>query len=89
LVITENGEYSRPSLLISRDLQAEVSLKRGISLSGVVYEKLIYAIIGVIQLISGPHLIVANSVVELGQVDGHSVYSIKAVDIIPGIQKSG
>lgn len=60
IILSENLEYSRPSLTISRNATPEVSLTKNISLTGTVYEKLIYGVVGIIPLLSGKHFQIQN-----------------------------
>lgn len=40
-------------------------------------------IIGIINLISGPYLIVITSKVHIGDINGHAIYKIKKTEIFP------
>jgi len=83
LVFTENGEYSRPSLVIPRKAIVEPTLTKTTTLNGTVYEKLIYAILGVFPLLSGPYLILVTDCESVGTLDGHNILKIKDVEIFP------
>ncbi|CAF3063626.1 unnamed protein product [Rotaria socialis] len=43
----------------------------------------IHGIIGVINLISGPNLIVITSKQRMGDINGHAIYKVQTTDIIP------
>ncbi|CAF1175682.1 unnamed protein product [Rotaria sordida] len=43
----------------------------------------IHGIIGIINLISGPYLIVITSKQRIGDIDGHAIYKVQTTDIIP------
>ena len=43
----------------------------------------IHGIIGIINLISGPYLIVITSKVRMGDINGQAIYKIQTTDIIP------
>jgi len=43
----------------------------------------IHGIIGIINLISGPYLIVITSKVRMGDINGQAIYKVQTTDIIP------
>ena len=43
----------------------------------------IHGIVGVIHLISGPHLIVITSKLRVGDVNGQAIYKVQTTDVIP------
>lgn len=43
----------------------------------------IHGIIGIINLISGPNLIVITSKVRMGDINGQAIYKVQTTDIIP------
>ncbi len=43
----------------------------------------IHGIIGIINLISGPYLIVITSKVRIGDINGQAIYKVQTTDIIP------
>ena len=43
----------------------------------------IHGIIGIINLISGPYLIVITSKVRVGDINGQAIYKVQTTDIIP------
>ncbi|CAF4908838.1 unnamed protein product [Rotaria sp. Silwood1] len=43
----------------------------------------IHGIIGIINLISGPYLIVITSKQRIGDINGHAIYKVQTTDIIP------
>ena len=43
----------------------------------------IHGIIGIINLISGPNLIVITSKVRVGDINGQAIYKVQTTDIIP------
>ena len=45
--------------------------------------KSIHGIIGIINLISGPYLIVITSKVRIGDINGQAIYKVQTTDIIP------
>ncbi|UJR27975.1 hypothetical protein I4U23_009233 [Adineta vaga] len=45
--------------------------------------RLIYGIIGIIHLISGPYLIVITSKSHVGDINGQAIYKVQTTDIIP------
>lgn len=45
--------------------------------------KSIHGIIGIINLISGPNLIVISSKVRVGDINGQAIYKVQTTEIIP------
>ncbi len=43
----------------------------------------IHGIIGIINLIAGPYLIVITSKVRIGDINGQAIYKVQTTDIIP------
>ena len=46
-------------------------------------QRSIHGIIGIINLISGPNLIVITSKVRVGDINGQAIYRVQTTDIIP------
>jgi hypothetical protein len=46
-------------------------------------QRSIHGIIGIINLISGPNLIVITSKVRVGDINGQAIYKVQTTDIIP------
>lgn len=46
-------------------------------------QRTIDGIIGVINLISGPHLIVITSKIRIGEINGHNIYKMQTPELIP------
>jgi hypothetical protein len=43
----------------------------------------IHGIIGIINLIAGPYLIVITSKIRVGDINGKTIYKVQATDVIP------
>ena len=83
VVLTVNNDYTSPSLVIERNNDVALSncsfsLEK-IALSGAdeVYDKPIYSVMGVIQLLAGPYLILITSSQLVGQINGQDIWCIK------------
>jgi hypothetical protein len=46
-------------------------------------QRSIHGIIGIINLISGPYLIVITSKLRIGDINGHIIYKVQTTDVIP------
>ena len=46
-------------------------------------QRTIHGIIGVLNLISGPHLIVITSKIRIGEINGHNIYKVQTTELIP------
>jgi len=53
-----------------------------------VYEKPIFAVLGIIQLLAGPYLIVATETTLVGKIQGQEIWAIKEADLIRIAPKS-
>jgi hypothetical protein len=82
VVLTINNDYTSPSLVFEPHAPStkgySYSLQQ-ISLAGPdeVFEKPIYAVMGVIQLLAGPYLIAVTQSELVGSIQGHEIWCIK------------
>eukprot|EP01118_Nematostelium_gracile_P004123 TRINITY_DN1485_c0_g1_i2.p1 TRINITY_DN1485_c0_g1~~TRINITY_DN1485_c0_g1_i2.p1 ORF type:complete len:148 (+),score=24.83 TRINITY_DN1485_c0_g1_i2:105-548(+) len=87
VVLTTNKEYTLPSLVITPDTNAPHSCTLRcdqVSLAGPdeVYDTPIFGVVGIIQLLAGPYLIVMTKIESVGTILGNQVFRIKEVDTV-------
>lgn len=86
IILTENQRIQVPHLIIPRVFQnneIHPSLSQEANLTvGDVYDREIFAILGVINLLAGPYLIVVTECKLIGDIFGNEIYQIEEVDIL-------
>src|SRR5687768_14654607 len=81
LVLTINNDDSSPSVVFECDSSSECTVNtESVPLSGAdhVYPNEIHTIIGIINLLAGPYVIVATKIAKVGQIQGKEVFRIDA-----------
>lgn len=77
IIITENYNYENPSLIIERNKKIKINVKEIKNFDGKIYEYLVYGIIGIINLLSGPYLIVIIEISLKGAIYGKDIFLLK------------
>eukprot|EP01116_Phalansterium_solitarium_P000215 TRINITY_DN10124_c0_g1_i1.p1 TRINITY_DN10124_c0_g1~~TRINITY_DN10124_c0_g1_i1.p1 ORF type:complete len:600 (+),score=236.81 TRINITY_DN10124_c0_g1_i1:38-1837(+) len=89
VVVTQNDDLHRPSLIITRSDKPEIYTEHVELSSGETYDKPVYAVLGLINLLSGPYLVVATDVVAKGAISLRArqpegfVFQVKEVATLP------
>ncbi|KAK9511175.1 hypothetical protein O3M35_005787 [Rhynocoris fuscipes] len=77
-------EVNNKCLVIDRvtaDIHEEILASDG-QIPPSTSQRIIYGILGIIQLISGPHLIVITDRMRIGQINGQEIFMVKGVSIL-------
>ncbi|CAF4184760.1 unnamed protein product [Rotaria magnacalcarata] len=82
LIIQPMVRDTKEYLVIDRTSEEIQVLSSLPNVDGAV-RRSIHGIIGVINLISGPNLIVITSKQRMGDINGHAIYKVQTTDIIP------